>query len=105
LDLVNTEFVTNGAQVRAVVQGTSNGASIIHDLSVTATLNNNTNYHFGTNALKFSIEGRFQYQERDKVIDQRFLVPLTYEPRTRSVKVAPVRATDGHWRRIILEFQ
>jgi hypothetical protein len=105
LHLVSTEFVTNGAQITATAQQTTNGTVLIHDLSFTATLNNNTNYHFGTNALKFSVEGRFQYQEKEKAVDQWFLVPLTFDVKQRRISSLPIQTSDDHWRRIIVEFQ
>lgn len=77
---VDTEFVTNGAQITAAVQGTTKGAVMIHNLSFTATLNNNKDYQFGTNALKFSVEGQLQYESEGKSKDQRFLVPILLTP-------------------------
>jgi hypothetical protein len=105
LELVNTEFKTNGAQITAAIQGTTSGAVIIHNLSFTATLNNNRDYHFGTNALRFSVEGQFQYQFEGKPRDQHFLVPISFESMERRISSKGIQTGDGHWRRIIVEFQ
>jgi hypothetical protein len=105
LALVNTEFVTNGAQITTTIQGTTNREIILHNLSFTATLNGNTNYHFGTNALKFSMEGTFQYESEGKTFDQHFLVPIVFDAKQRRMSSREVLTADGHWRRIIVEFQ
>ena len=104
LDLVNTQFATNGAQVTATIQGTTSGAVVIHNLSFTATLNANTNFHFGTNGLRLSIEGQLQYYDDGKLQDQRFLVPLLFDSHSRTITAHSIRANDGDWRRIIVDF-
>ena len=59
----------------------------------------------GTNELRFSFEGDYQYAASEKLETQHFLMPIIHDPTTRRLSSPAVQPDDGRWKRVMVEFQ
>lgn len=109
--LASTVFQTNGATIRTVTQGTTNGEIMLHSLTLTLIVQTNkvidpkADWHLGTNELRFSFEGSYQYQLGEKRAEQYFLVPCSFDTNGRSISSLPIQSNAGRWRRVIIGYQ
>ena len=68
-------------------------------------VNKNEDWRLGTNELRFSFEGVYQYVAAGKLENQHFLVPIAHDVTTRKLSSLPVQPDDGRWKRVMIEFQ
>lgn len=111
IEFVKTAFTNDGATVWSTVQGTTNGAVIVHNVGIAMIVNTNksattnANWRLGTNELRFSLEGNYQYSAAGKLESQHFLMPIVHDAIIRKLSSLPVQPDDGHWKRVLIEFQ
>jgi len=111
IDFVKTAFIYDGATIWSATQGTTNGAIIIHNIGLAMivhtnkVINTNEDWHLGTNELRFSFEGDYQYAASEKLETQHFLMPIIHDPTTRRLSSPAVQPDDGRWKRVMVEFQ
>jgi hypothetical protein len=58
-----------------------------------------------TNAVRFSLEGQYQFQSEIKPGTQHFFMPLQFDQATRGLSSLPVQADFGHWLPVLLRFE
>lgn len=108
---VKTAFTNDGATISTAAQGTTNGSVIIHSFTLAfivhtnKTINPNEDWRLGTNELRFSLEGLFQYAADGKPGTQHFLLPIALDEPSRRLSCLPVQPNDGKWKRVMIEFQ
>lgn len=56
-----------------------------------------------TNELRFSLEGEYQFQAVNKPHKQYFLVPISFDVKSRAMSSAGIQTNIGHWHPVILE--
>jgi hypothetical protein len=111
ISLANYEFKTNGATIAATVQGTTNGSVILHDMTIALIVNTNKvvkvneNWHLGTNELRFSLDGWYEFTAAGKLQNLHFLVPLIFDSEKRSISSLPAQDGIGKWRLVMIEYQ
>ena len=109
LALIRTEFKTNGATITTTMSGTTNGGTRLHSASIAFVLQPKktppADWHFGTNELRYSFEGTYQYPTLEKPERQHFLVPLLADTNNRTIASLPVQSDAGSWRRVLVEYQ
>lgn len=111
VQFVKTAFTNDGATVWSTSQGTTNGSLNIHNVGIAMIIHTNKviytkdNWRLGTNELRFSFEGLYQYPAGGKLSIQRFLVPLACDAYSRRIASLAVQPDDGKWKRVMIEFQ
>jgi hypothetical protein len=56
-----------------------------------------------TNELRFSLEGEYQFQALSKPQKQYFLVPISFDAKSRAISSMEIQTNIGHWHPVILE--
>jgi hypothetical protein len=108
---VRTAFTNDGATIAATTQGTTTGSVILHNLTIAMIVHTNKvrnpkeDWRLGTNELRFSFEGLYQYQAAGKPANQHFLVPITFDAKSRKLSSLAIQPNDGKWKRVMIEFQ
>jgi hypothetical protein len=111
ISLVNYEFKTNGATIMLTTQGTTNGSTMLHDMTIAMIVQTNKiikpneDWHLGTNELRFSLDGWYEYTAAGKLKKQHFLAPFIFDAKNRTVSSLPVQADVGKWRLVMIEYQ
>jgi hypothetical protein len=111
VDFVKTAFTNDGATIWSTMQGTTNGAVIVHSLGIAMIVHTNKvinpkeDWRLGTNELRFSFEGNYQYAAGAKLETHHFLMPIVHDVTTRKLSSSGVQPDDGRWKRVMIEFQ
>ena len=110
ISLANYEFKTNGGTVAVSLQGTTNGGVLLHDLTMAMIVQTNASisnqdWHLGTNELRFSLDGWYDYTARDKLQSLHFLVPFIFDPTNRALSSRPIQVGTANWKLVRMEYQ
>lgn len=111
ISLTKYEFTTNGATIWATARGTTNGSILLHDLTVAFIVQTNKildpkyDWHLGTNELRFSLDGWYDYSAEGKLHSAQFLVPFIFDSTNRAISSLPLQIGTGKWRLVRIEYQ
>jgi hypothetical protein len=111
LSFVKTAFTNDGATLSASTEGTTNGGFIMHNLTVALIVHTNKvinpkeDWHLGTNELRFSVEGIYQFAAEGKPGTRHFLVPLAFNEEQHTLASLAIQPDDGKWKRVMMEYQ
>jgi hypothetical protein len=111
ISLVNYEFKTNGASVSIISAGDGKGGVRLIDMTfamivhANKTVKPNEDWRLGTNELRFSLDGWYEYKTADKLQKLHFLVPFIFDAKNRNVSSLPAQNEVGKWRLVMIEYQ
>lgn len=111
ITFVKTAFTNDGAHFETTMQRTADGSVDTRSLIIAMIVHTNKvpipneDWHLGSDELRFSFEGLYQYPAAGKLGTQHFLLPLAFDAKSRALSSLPIQPNDGKWKRVTIEFQ